>query len=163
MIKVNTPKGTASGMYLARPDTKFDPKGLYVVRITLSASEAAELLGICLEEAISSFGPKRAAKVGMPGKPNGADTYTFPFKSRSRPNVYDSRAKLVAPEVVESLRIGDGSIVRVTGRAETHEGFGGGVALFLHDVQIIHLADDSGFEADMSGSFVVRDDQKLYL
>lgn len=162
MIKVTTPKGTASGLYLVRPDTKFDPKGSYVIRITLSASDAAELLVICMEEAISAFGAKRAGKVTMPGNANNADTHTFPFRSRSRPNVFDSRAKLVVPEVVESLRIGDGSTIRVTGRAETYEGFGGGVVLFLHDVQIIHLVENNGFEADMSGSFVVRDDQAQY-
>jgi len=162
MITVKTPKGTASDLCLVQPDTRFLPEGTYKVRITLSAFDAADLLRICTEEAISAFGPKRAAKVSMPCGRNGADMTTFTFKSKSRPPLYDSRATLIAPAVVDSLRIADGSTIRVIGRAETYEGFGGGVVLLLHDVQIIHLVDSSGFEADMSGTFVVRDDQGLY-
>ena len=159
MIEIKTPKGTAGNLYLVRPDTKFDSKGTYKVDITLNAAEAGQIVGACKEEAIKVFGPKKAAKTEIPGNENGDGTITFRFRSRSRPNVYDSKSNLIAPEAIEASRIGVGSTIRINGKAETYEGFGGGVTLYLLEVQVIHLVTRkiSGFESDVEGSFVSQD------
>jgi hypothetical protein len=61
MIKMQTPKGTAGKLFLARPDTKFGPKGFYKVDITLNAAEAGQMVEACNEEATRAFGRKRTA------------------------------------------------------------------------------------------------------
>lgn len=159
MVKIKTPKGMASNLWLVRPDTKFIPDGVYRAGVTLHTSEATELIEICKEEAVKAFGPKGAARVTIPGKANSAGTVTFVFRNRSKPDIYDSRGIPIAPAVVESLQIGDGSIIRVAGRTEPYKGFGGGVAVFLHAVQVIQLVrnEDSVFEPDAEGTFFVAD------
>lgn len=159
MIQIKTPKGTASDLYLVQPDTKFGPKGTYKVDIRLDTGEGALMIKACREEAVQGLGIKKGAKVRMPWVENGDGTVTFRFRSRSRPSVYDSRANLLAPEALEHLRIGTGSTIRVNGEASVYEGFGGGVLLLMHEVQIIHLV--GRFEPDPSGSFVAEDSRLL--
>lgn len=157
MIKIQTPKGTAGNLYLVRPDTTFGPMGTYKMDITLNAAEGGKLLKACKEEATRALGSKKAAKARLPGNENSDGTVTFRFRSRSKPNLYDSTAALLEPETVEALRIGDGSTIRVKGEAEAYKGFGGGVTLLLYEIQIIDLVESGGFEPDADGSFVMRE------
>ncbi|MGP8441905.1 hypothetical protein ACT2E5_07195 [Burkholderia vietnamiensis] len=157
MIKITTPKGIAGRLILVRPDTKFDAQGTYKVDIALKAAEAGDLLKACREEAFNELGARIAAKASMPFEENRDGTITFKFRSRSKPNLYDSADNLLDAWTIEASRIGPGSTIRVKGEAAAYEGFGGGVTLYLLEVQIIHLVKckNSGFEADPEGSFIV--------
>ena len=158
MIEFQTPRGIAGDLCLLRPDTRFNPDGAYKARITLKAEEVANLVEVFKEEAVKAFGPKKASKVTIPGTVTNDDgTVTLTFRSKSRPNVYDSDATPMGLRAVEAARIGDGSTIRINGGAATYEGFGGGVALYLLEIQIIHLVmckATTGFEPDAEGSFV---------
>ncbi|BCZ78512.1 hypothetical protein PTKU64_21870 [Paraburkholderia terrae] len=156
MNKITTPKGIAGNLFLARPDTKFGTKGFYKVGITLNAAEVGQMVEACNEEATRAFGPKNVAKVKMPFEVNAHGTVTFKFGSRSRPNLYDSTATLLEPGVIDALRIGYGSTIRVKGETATYERFGGGVLLLMHEVQIIDLVESGGFAPDVGGSFVAE-------
>ncbi|MBN3791873.1 hypothetical protein [Burkholderia sp. Ac-20353] len=158
MVKIETPKGTASELQLVHPDTRFDPEGKYKARITLSAFDAAALIGVFKEEAINELGPKKASKAKMPGNKLEDGAYQFSFKSKAKPRIYDSNGTLLEPATVEALRIGMGSTIRINGEAKAYEnGAIIGVTLYLHEVQVIHLvrSPDCGFEADAEGSFVI--------
>lgn len=162
-MKIKTPKGTAGSLYLVCPDTRFSPQGRYRADIALHAVDADKLIDVLKQEALNELGPKVARKAKIPGKVNEDGTVTFTFKSMSRPNVYDSMANLLAPETVEALHIGGGTIIRVNGEAKAYEsGLAAGVMLYLHEVQIIHLvkSNESGFEPDTEGSFVLRNGEK---
>ncbi|WP_433694989.1 hypothetical protein [Paraburkholderia phenoliruptrix] len=158
MIEVTTPKGIASKVYLVHPDTKFDSAGKYRLDLTLKVHEATDLVKICTDEAINTLGPKKAPLVKMPHNENKDGTVTLMFKSKAPPNLYDSKANLMDREGLKALRIGDGSTVRVNGAASAYEGFGGGVTLYLLEVQIIHRVG-GGFEPDASGSFIWTGDR----
>lgn len=163
MIKIKTPKGTTGYLNLVVPDTRFNPEGVYKANIVLTEEQAEKLLKTLRAEATNELGPKKAAKAKMPGKPNEDGTVTFTFKSKSKPSVYDSGANLLAPEAVEALYIGGGTIIRVNGEAKAYEnGLHVGVTLYLREVQIVHLVKckESGFEPDAEGSFVVRSGER---
>jgi len=117
MINVKTPKGLAGYMNITVPDTRFDPEGKYKANITLTAAEAENLWELFKEEAIKELGRKIGAKAKMPGKVNEDGSVTFTFKNKDKPNVYDSQANLLGPEMVAGLCMGGGSIIRVNGEA----------------------------------------------
>lgn len=155
---IKTPKGLAGYLNLTIPDTRFTLEGLYKAQLTLPEAEAAELLGLLKKEAVDELGPKKAAKAKMPGKENEDGSVTFNFMSKDKPNVYDSGANLLGPEMVKAFCIGFGSTIRVNGEARAYEnGANIGVTLYLNEVQVIHLVryEGRGFEPDAEGSFVV--------
>ncbi|MDN7880980.1 hypothetical protein [Burkholderia aenigmatica] len=159
MVKIETPKGIAGLLNLVVPDTRFTPEGTYKANITLSAFDAAVLIGVFKEEVINELGPKKAAKAKIPGNKLEDGAYQFIFKSKSKPRIYDSKGTLIEPATAEALRIGSGSTIRINGEAKAWEnGPHIGVTLYLHEVQVIHLVrwQDCGFEADADGSFVVE-------
>lgn len=157
---IRTPKGLAGYLNLVTPDTRVIPEGLYKAHITLPVAEAAKLRELLKEETVNELGPKKAAKARIPGKENEDGSVTFSFKNTSKPNVYDSDARLLAPEAVKAFCIGAGSTIRVNGEAKAYaDGSSVGVTLYLHEVQVIHLVryEGRGFEPDAGGSFVVPD------
>ncbi|SAL50796.1 hypothetical protein AWB73_05285 [Caballeronia turbans] len=155
MIQFKTPKGIAGVVCLATPDTRFDPKGTYRVDLTLNAAEAAPIFEACRKEGTSVLGLQNGETLHTPSVQNADGTVTLKFRSHTRPNVYDARSNLIGTDVLQDLDIGSGSILRVSGKAEAYRGFGGGVTLYLLEVQLIHL-EGAGFAADPDGTFLVR-------
>jgi hypothetical protein len=157
VVKIKTPKGTASRVFLARPDTKFDTTGKFRLDLTIPAANAGQIITTLRAVATTIPGPTDGGAT-MPYVENSDRTITLRFRGKTRPNVYDSRGSMVAPETLDNLHIGTGATLRVIGEASAYQGFGGGVTLYLLEVQVIHLepylGPPSGFEADPDGSFI---------
>ena len=156
-----TPKGRAGYLNLVKPDTRYDPEGKYKASVTLTAEEAEKIITLCKEEATDELGPKKAAKAKMPGKENEDGSITFTFKSKSKPKLFDAKGNPVKAALVEELRVGSGSTIKVKGACKAYEnGANIGVTLYLNEVQIIKVVEfGGGFEAEDDEDGFVAGDQ----
>lgn len=151
-----TPKAEALYPFVTKPSTKFDKDGKYKITLLLDPTSTDHLalrkqIRGHLEAAKVEL---KAAKLNEPWKENvrkedGTKTGLFEvtFKSDFPPRVFDS----VGNKVTGDLNIGNKSIVKVAYKWAPYKGFGGGVALYLHAVQIIELVEYAGGEASDYG------------
>lgn len=167
-ISVTSPKGTAIWPRLNEPDRKFQPEGVYSVRLRLDEDEAApfqtklaKLVEELYKEECAKQGKKSLKRAPMPWGPATdydkdtesrveVDGTEFKFSMKAevttragkkwsqRPALFDSKLQPV-PE--DSDHIGGGSIIRVS--AEVYPWYtaslGFGISLRPRAVQVLEL------------------------
>lgn len=171
-----TPKGVAKYPWLTIPSTQFNPDGDYKVDLVLDPSDpAVEAFLSGLDEDVKTYFSELAKKDKK--KSNLAKTAKVPytsesdpstgqdtgmvvvkFKSGYKPALFDSKRQ---PITDDDIKVGSGSIIKVAFTKNFYEGFGGGMNLYLQQVQIIKLVEynakgepaagfdeEEGFEAD---------------
>lgn len=178
---LTTPKGVAIYPHLTpgRPDTKFDKDGVYTVK--LKPSDNAEALKFAKEISAAAKAKveetrtekekekkglgKKVKAAALPvsketddeGNETGALVFSFKMKAKGKkkdgteytrePVIFDAAGK-----PVKGLRIGGGSIIRVSYELNTYDRpstedkgtFLAGASLRLHAVQVIELVEFGG-------------------
>lgn len=159
MAKPNfvSPKGTAAYAWLMKPDTKFNPEGVYKTSLVVKAGKEADAFVEAIKNAyVEELGAKKLAKANLSHDVNEDEgTVTFKFKSKQKPKLFDSKGKPITGEI----SVGNGSVIKVAGGFGAYDkGANTGVTLYLNSVQIIDLVEwtgSSGFEAE-EGGFVAE-------
>lgn len=155
--KYVSPKGTAGYPKLTRPDTKFKAEGEYSTALTLNEKDGKAFLETIKEACVEEVGAKGAQSAQYPCKIEDGQ-YTFKFKSKNKPKLYDSKGKPIKDG--EELNIGSGTVLKVAGAMAFPKVQGKQyVSLYMNQVQIIDLVEyggspfgdeGGGFEADDS-------------
>jgi PDZ domain-containing secreted protein len=141
-----TPIGAAGYSNLTRPDTKYDPDGVYKTSITVPADKAEKIIEKAKELAVDELGPKKASKATIPVKENEDGTVTIRLKTKNKPKLFDAKGNLIRN--ADELRVGGGSTIRAKGSMKAYEnGSNIGISFYLNEVQIIKLQAGGGFEA----------------
>ncbi len=156
--KIVTPAGVAVYPRLNKPDTKFDPVGVYKVNLRLPEGDAAtsELIA-----KIEGFGQENGKKklpfeyeTGDDGQPTGNVIFKFKVKAEWPDGSSRKPALVDAMKNELSANVGGGSIIRISGEMATYDGFGGGVSMSPKAIQVIELktwnagVDDFDVEGD---------------
>lgn len=159
-----TPKGVLSWPYIAKPDTRYNPEGVYKTSIVVSAAEAAPLMELCKTQFVEEYGQAKLAKANMPFEVNEeSGEVTFKFKSKRQPTVYDAKGKVIK----NVPQISSGTIAKVATAINPYAtGINVGVSLYLNDVQVIELVEygkgnvfgaEEGYEYEDDGSADVKE------
>ena len=152
---VITPKGVLSWPYIAKPDTRYNPEGVFKTSLILTAAEAAPLMEACTEAFVNEFGQAKMAKAMMPFEVNEeSGEVTFKFKSKRQPRLYDAKGK----QISKIPQVSSGTIAKVNAAINPYnKGINTGVSFYLNDIQIIELVEyqagpkftaEDGFEAE---------------
>jgi hypothetical protein len=166
--KFLTPLATAVYPHLTRPDTKFDPDGVYKCDVKLPREEAQDLID-ALESIRDKFWDELVAKdkkiarqyskesvytdeVDDDGNETGLVIFKTKMKAKvtskagkvytSEPRLFDAGNQRITPESVYG-----GSRVRVAGEVKPYKMDSTkkvGVSLRLKDVQIVELVEGTG-------------------
>jgi hypothetical protein len=169
-----TPKGVMSWPYIAKPDTRYNPEGVYKTSLVVSSADAESLMKTCTDSFVAEYGSSKLAKANMPFEVNEeAGEVTFKFKSKRQPKAYDAKGKLIT----KMPQIASGTVAKIATAINPYQtGINTGVSLYLNDVQIIDLveyggapkfgAEDGyayeadGFEPTKDGEIVQADEEK---
>lgn len=148
-IEFKTAKGIAKYPHITERDTGHQfSSGKYDTQIILTKEAAAPLMEQLKALAKEEFPPKADPK--MPWKIDDEGNVIFKAKSEYQPVIVDARGKKME-KVPAGLRIKGGSTIRIAGTVNLYDK---GLSLFLNQVQILELVEDSvAFEADDEGSF----------
>lgn len=154
--KFVSPKGTAGYPKLTRPDTKFKAEGEYSTALTLDEKEGKAFLETLKEALIEEVGNKAATGAQYPCKIEDGK-YTFKFKSKNKPKLYDSHGKPI--KNAEELNIGSGSVLKVAGAMAFPKVQGKQyVSLYMNQVQVINLVEFSSSPfGEEDGDFTAED------
>jgi hypothetical protein len=159
-----TPKGVLSWPYIAKPDTRYNPEGVYKTSIVVSAADAAPLMELCKTQFVEEYGQAKLAKANMPFEVNEeSGEVTFKFKSKRQPTVYDAKGKVIK----NVPQISSGTIAKIATAINPYAtGINVGVSLYLNDVQVIELVEygkgnvfgaEDGYEYEDDGSADVKE------
>lgn len=164
-----TPKGTLSWPYIGKPDTRYNPEGVYKTSLIVPAKEAESLMEMCKQSFISEYGDKKLAKANMPftveedSDGNETGNVIFKFKSKRAPKLYDAKGK----EIKKVLQVASGTVAKVATAINPYQtGINTGVSLYLNDVQIIELVEfgagakfsaEDGYEDDGSAPAFIEE------
>jgi hypothetical protein len=153
--KYVSPKGAAGYPKLTRPDTKFKAEGEYSTALTLDEKDGKAFLETLKQACIDEVGNKAAQTAKYPCKIEEGK-YTFKFKSKNKPKLYDSKGK---PITAEDLNIGSGSVLKVAGSMSFPKVQGVQyVSLYMNQVQIINLVEYSSSPfGEEEGGFTAED------
>jgi hypothetical protein len=159
-----TPKGVLSWPYIGKPDTRYNPEGVYKTSLIVPAEAAEPLMTMCKEAFTTEYGATKMAKANMPFSPElddqGQETgnVVFKFKSKRAPKLYDAKGKVIN----KVLQVSSGTVAKVATAINPYmTGINVGVSLYLNDVQIIELVEygagakfeaEDGYEAEDNGS-----------
>ena len=153
--KYVSPKGTAGYPKLTRPDTKFKAEGEYSTSLTMDAKDGEAFLQTLKDACVEEVGNKAAQGAQYPCKVEEGK-YTFKFKSKNKPKLYDSKGK---PITQDELNIGSGSVLKVAGSMAFPKVQGKQyVSLYMNQVQVINLVEyaSSPF-GEEEGGFTAED------
>ncbi len=137
-----TPKGILSWPYIARPDTRYNPEGVYKTSLVVPVAEAEKLMEECKAAFVNEYGQTKLAKAHLPFEVNDEDsTVTFKFKSKRQPKIYDAKGT----PIKKVPQIASGTLAKVATAINPYAtGINVGVSLYLNDVQIIDLVEYGG-------------------
>lgn len=156
-MKFVSPKGRASYPKLTKPDTKFNPEGVYSVGLIVDKEAAAPFQAKIEEAYVEEFGQKAVAKANWPWSENEEGEIVFKFKSKNKPTLFDSKGKPIKSE----LNVGSGSVLKVAGAVGCRAVSGKNYAtLYLNSAQIIDLVEfSSSAFGEEEGGFVAEDEE----
>lgn len=159
-----TPKGVLSWPYIGKPDTRYNPEGVYKTSLIVPAETAEPLMTMCKDAFIAEYGAAKMAKANMPFSSElddqGQETgnVVFKFKSKRSPKLYDAKGKVIN----KVLQVSSGTVAKIATAINPYmTGINVGVSLYLNDVQIIELVEygagakfeaEEGYEAEDSGA-----------
>ena len=156
-----TPAGTLSWPWIGKPDTRYNPEGVYKSDFIINEEQAKPLMALCEEVFVAEFGAAKLKKARMPfeeevdeaGNPTG--NIKFKFKSSRQPKLYDAKGKQIA----RTIQVASGTLAKVATALKPYAtGINTGVTMYLNDVQILELVEFGGggtkFKAEEGFDFV---------
>ena len=156
-IKFITPVGTAVYPHLNKPDTQFNPDGVY--KTSLAMENCDELIDSCEKLGREEFGEN--AKFKMPfAKDEETGQMVMKCKSKYAPLIFDSDGQIMVGEQVPTLW--GGSILKLGGSISAYSVSGSkGISLQLAKVQVItpvggNNDEDAGFDS-VDGGFIAKE------
>lgn len=152
-----TPRGTAGYPKLFKPDTKFNPEGVYKTNLTIDPEEAAPLIAQIEEIFVEEFGQKKLANMVRPYEET-EDGLVFKFKSSNKPQLFDAKGTPIKPTV--DPKIGSGTVLKIKGSIACRLVQGKYYAtLYINAAQVIDLVEfgGMGFAAE-EGSYQAQND-----
>lgn len=153
-----TPRGTASYPKLIKPDTKFNPEGVYSVGLIFPADEASDLITQIEEIFVDEFGPKKLSELQKPWSETEDGELLFKFKSANKPQLFDADGKAINPKA--DIKLGSGSVLKIKGSIKpilVQKKYY--ATLYINGVQLLDLVEfgGAGFAAD-EGSYKAQED-----
>jgi hypothetical protein len=155
-VKFVSPQGVAVYPHLNKPDTQFNPDGVFKTELAIENCEA--LVDACNNLAVEEFGSK--AKFRMPFRYDEETGNTvLKVKSKYAPKIFDSQGQIMVGDQIPNLW--GGSTLKVGGFITTYSVSGSkGVSLQLSKVQVINPvsggSDEEGFDS-VDGGFVAQE------
>lgn len=156
-LKFTSPSGTAVYPHLNKPDTQFNPDGVY--KTDLSLEDCQELMDMAHNLAVDEFGA--TAKFKMPFKVDEETGQTLlRVKSKYAPKIYDSTGEILVGAQIPLMW--GGSTLKVGGFMTTYTVSGTkGVSLQLTKVQVINpvgggTSSNDGFDS-VEGGYVAEE------
>lgn len=157
-----TPIGEAKWAHLDKPKPPFQGKGdpKYMIDVVFDPKdpEWAEW-GKALSEAVKKIGGKQSPlkkELDSNDAPTGRYYVTFKTSDKFQPRIFDKYGK-----VVEGVKIGNSSKVKVAYIENEYTSFGGGINLYLNAVQVIELVEFGSYTADSYGFSVEAEDFQI--
>lgn len=158
MIKYESPKGIAHFPALIRPDTRYNPEGVFKTGLIVSAEAHEELKETCKEVFVDEFGKKKPLSAAQwPFKKlepkegeDDNDEYVISFSSKKKPKFFDAKGNAILNTGAIS-KLGGGSKLRLKGSIGAYNAGGKvGVKIYLNEVQVIKYVEynGGGFQAD---------------
>lgn len=158
-VKYVSPKGNASYPKLTRPDTKFKAEGEYSTGLVLNEKDGKAFLETIKEAAVEELGNKAAQGAQFPCKVEDGQ-YTFKFKSKNKPKLYDSKGKPI--KETDELSVGSGSVLKVAGAMAFPKVQGKQyVSLYMNQVQIVDLVEYGGSPFGDEGDGFASDNESV--
>lgn len=152
-----SPKGTAAYAWIIKPDTKFNPDGVFKTSLVVDGEVAKPFIEAIREAYVEELGTKKLAKANLSYDENEDGTVSFKFKSQHKPKLFDSKGKPITGEV----KVGNGSVIKVSGGFGPYDkGANSGCTLYLNAVQIINLVEwtgSGGGFGEEEGGYVASD------
>jgi phosphocarrier protein len=135
-----SPEGRVGYPRLNKPDTRYNPEGLYTITLSVEKSEAKTLVETIRQSVDHKWGIFALWQTHWPYA-DKERSIEFRFKSAKKPAIFDAEG---AP-VGEEPNIGPGSIVRVSGTIGLRAVLGRRFAsLQMNGIQILNLAEPKG-------------------
>ena len=179
-----TPKGEAFWLKMIRPETKYNPAGIYEGELILRGEEAEQFKSIVnkhITDAVAehTVDGKKPKKADAPYKPHVVDGQddgiSFKFKMKAKYETRKGDVITQKPVVVDAkgnpitdpeFSIGNGSIVKIAYKPRTWSvtGRGCGITLTPMAVQVInhvpYSANSDGFGFDEEEGFEFKEKEK---
>ena len=155
MAKTNlkSPKGIASYPHLNKADFKFDEDGVWKTDLIVDKNDETEAFVDAVKAVASEAFGKKASEAHMPFFQHEEDEtkMVLRFSTKYEPALHSASGAKVSRNGLPM--IGSGSTLRISTVAESWEGKGKGVKLYLNAVQIISMVEygAADFESEEGG------------
>jgi len=157
-IKFITPAGTAVYPHLNKPDTQFNPEGVY--KTSLAMENCDDLIEACNKLGREEFGEKAKFKIPF-ARDEESGQMVMKCKSKYAPLIFDSEGQVMTGEQIPLLW--GGSTIKLGGSISAYSVSGSkGISLQLTKVQVINPVgggsdgDDSGFDS-VDGGYLAKE------
>lgn len=156
---LTSPKGIASYPHLNKADFKFDEDGVWKTDLIVAKDDATEAFCDAVKEVASEAFGKKASEAHLPFFDHAEDDtkVVLRFSTKYEPALHSASGAKVSRRNLPT--IGSGSLLKIMTAAESWEGKGKGVKLYLNAVQIIDMVEygaadfeneEGGWEPEMA-------------
>ena len=154
-----SPIGTASWPWLNKPDVRFDPDGIYHVKLIMSKGDAKKVQGIV--DPLMNGGKHNPVKAELNDVGEDTGNYVVQFKMKShvktRKGEFDQKPVILDKEGnrIDAI-VGAGTKMKVDYQAIPFDQGGGGVTMRLQKVRVLDLVEyegGSGSDLDWGDEF----------
>lgn len=148
-----TPIGEAKWAHLHQPKKAFDEKGepKYQIDVVFSTDHpewkalANAIIATLKDKKLKTSPIKK--EVNENDEPTGRYYVTFKTSAKFKPQVFDKQGQLIP----DTIKVGNGSMVRVSYMENEFAGFGGGINFYLNAVQVVNLIEHKSQNAEAYG------------
>tara|TARA_R100000700_G_C3178157_1_gene153730 strand:- start:3944 stop:4501 length:558 start_codon:yes stop_codon:yes gene_type:complete len=163
-----TPPGIAVYPWLNKPDTKFDPDGIFSVKLVFSKAATKKVSDVV--KPLMNGGKNNPIKPEVDDQGEKTGNYVVNFKMKAHVKTkggdeFDQKPVLVDSNGNRMLAaIGGGSRLQVAYEAVPYDSMGGGVSLRMKKVRVLDLVEyqsknDSTDWGEEKGSYVAPKDE----
>ena len=162
-----SPAGIAVYPWLDKPDTKFNPDGVYSVKLKFNKDEAKEVSDVV--KPLMNGGTHNPIKAELDDQGEATGNYLVNFKMKAVVRPKNGPEFTQAPIIEDKLgnrsqkKIGGGSKLKICYRAIPFNTMGGGVSLRMEVVRILDLVEFEPKAAwgECQGSYVEPQDESV--
>lgn len=153
-----TPIGEAKWAHLDKPKAPYQGKGepKYQLDVIFDPTTPEwNKWAKSLVEAVKKAGKQSPIKKELDANDEHTGRYycTFKTSDKFQPKIFDKHGK-----ILEGVKIGNGSKIKISYMENVYEAFGGGINLYLNAVQVIELVEFGSYTAESYG-FDVEDEE----
>ena len=166
-----SPEGVAVYPWLNKPDTKFDPDGVFSVKLLFDKTASKEISDVV--KPLMNGGKNNPIKPELDDQGQKTGNYLVNFKMKAHIRKKDGDSFDQTPLLSDKLGnrmqqiIAGGSTLKIKYQAIPYDGMGGGVSLRMKEVRVLDLVEyqpkeQSADWGECEGSYVApKDEPKL--